>query len=114
MYGYYKIAPTISPGKTVEGTIGSLFITTILSSLFFYQLHMTTSMLAIIIINSITCLAAFFGDLFESYLKRQARIKHASNLLPGHGGLLDRFDAIMSTACLFFLFKDVLIQYLTW
>ncbi len=65
-----------------------------------------------ILLVLITCLFAFMGDIFESFLKRQAHIKDSGNILPGHGGFLDRFDAVIFATYFFFLFRHALAQYL--
>lgn len=106
LFGKNKIIPQISPGKTVEGIFGGLVFTTILLAYYysFYNFININSFIKIIIPTSfIISLTAFFGDLFESYLKRNAQIKDSSSILPGHGGLLDRFDSILFLAILFFI-----------
>lgn len=108
--GKNKIAPTISPGKTWEGLIGGFIVTL----LFFWNLlayfNSTISWYAIILITATICLLAFCGDLFESWFKRRAAVKDSGNLLPGHGGLLDRFDSTLFVVIFFFLFKEYLIM----
>ena len=84
----------ISPNKTISGAVGSLLFTSAVINGFFYYLSGIVSLkiFSIGIITSFTCQA---GDLFFSYLKRKAKIKHMSNFLPGHGGILDRIDGIL-------------------
>tara|TARA_Y100000591_G_scaffold312843_1_gene317759 strand:- start:260 stop:910 length:651 start_codon:yes stop_codon:yes gene_type:complete len=83
----------ISPNKTFSGAIGSfIFSCTLFSSLIYYETKVFN--LTIVIIGLIISLFCQIGDLFFSYLKRKANIKDTGNLLPGHGGLLDRFDGI--------------------
>ena len=83
----------ISPKKTVAGAIGSLiFSSIVLSSIVFY--FNKTISLNIILIGLATSLACQIGDLFFSFLKRKAKIKDTGNILPGHGGILDRLDGI--------------------
>ena len=83
----------ISPNKTFSGAIGSfIFSCTLFSSLIYYETKVFN--LTIVIIGLMISLFCQIGDLFFSYLKRKANIKDTGNLLPGHGGLLDRFDGI--------------------
>ena len=84
----------ISPNKTISGSIGS-FIFSTLPVLFFYKTHIDQNLLNIILITIIISLTTQLGDLFISFLKRKAKVKDTSNLLPGHGGVLDRIDGII-------------------
>lgn len=100
-HGKHKLAPAISPGKTWEGVAGA-----VVGVLIYGALVLSFSPLAgrlpwplpVLVLLLITLTAvSVIGDLFESLLKRQAGIKDSSNLLPGHGGVLDRIDALTST-----------------
>ena len=83
----------ISPKKTFSGAIGSfIFTCSLFSSLIYYENKVIN--LSIVIVGLAISLFCQIGDLFFSYLKRKANIKDTGNLLPGHGGLLDRFDGI--------------------
>tara|TARA_B100001093_G_C26700568_1_gene958861 strand:- start:72 stop:722 length:651 start_codon:yes stop_codon:yes gene_type:complete len=84
----------ISPNKTIAGAFGSLIMTNIIfsCSIFYFTKHFSYTILIIATITSISCQ---FGDLFFSYLKRKAIIKDTGNILPGHGGVLDRLDGIL-------------------
>ena len=83
----------ISPNKTFSGAIGSFILScTLFSSLIYYETKVFN--FKIVIIGLMISLFCQIGDLFFSYLKRKADIKDTGNLLPGHGGLLDRFDGI--------------------
>ena len=84
----------ISPNKTVSGSIGSFIFSLFLIPLFYEKIQDYNFLILILITISI-CLITQLGDLFISYLKRKAKIKNTSNLLPGHGGLLDRVDGII-------------------
>tara|TARA_B100000767_G_scaffold80835_1_gene77628 strand:+ start:416 stop:1078 length:663 start_codon:yes stop_codon:yes gene_type:complete len=84
----------ISPKKTISGSIGS-FIFSILLIPFFYKSQVDQNLLNLFLITIIISLTAQLGDLFISYLKRKAKVKDTSNLLPGHGGVLDRIDGII-------------------
>jgi phosphatidate cytidylyltransferase len=107
----HKIIPSISPGKSWEGFCGGLITTTAL--LFFIARHHNSSSgLQIFMLSCAICTIAFAGDIFESYLKRSAGIKDSGTILPGHGGLLDRFDAILFVSYFFFIFKNYLVTIL--
>ncbi|MEO6118029.1 MAG: phosphatidate cytidylyltransferase [Methylotenera sp.] len=96
-FGRHKLAPDISPGKTWEGVAGGLLAVTIYGSLLCYFLDYSIWFLVgfwLIVVLSI------MGDLFESLLKRQAGIKDSSQLLPGHGGILDRMDGLIPSLAL--------------
>ena len=84
----------ISPNKTVSGSIGS-FIFSILLIPIFYKGHIDQSLIIMLLITIIISLTSQLGDLFISYLKRKAKVKNTSDLLPGHGGILDRIDGII-------------------
>lgn len=109
-FGRRKLAPTISPGKSWEGAIGAALAVPLYggSVLVLGGVSLPTwgVVLAVPVLWLFTAVS-IEGDLFESLLKRQAGIKDSSQLLPGHGGILDRIDSLTSTlplAGLFFLF----------
>jgi len=83
-----------SPNKTVEGVIGGIFFATIFGSYLAYSMDLVSIYVAIIV-SLLTSIASIFGDLFESYLKREAGVKDSGNILPGHGGILDRVDGYL-------------------
>jgi phosphatidate cytidylyltransferase len=84
----------ISPNKTISGSIGS-FIFSLLLIPFFYKSQIDQNLLSILLITIIISLISQLGDLFISFLKRKAKVKDTSDLLPGHGGVLDRIDGII-------------------
>ena len=84
----------ISPNKTISGSIGSFIFSTLLIP-FFYKTHIDQNLLNILLITIIISLTSQLGDLFISFLKRKAKVKNTSDLLPGHGGVLDRIDGII-------------------
>jgi phosphatidate cytidylyltransferase len=84
----------ISPNKTISGSIGC-FIFSILLIPFFYKTHIDETILNFFLITIIISLISQLGDLFISFLKRKAKVKDTSDLLPGHGGILDRIDGII-------------------
>ena len=106
LFGKHKLAPTISPGKTWEGLIGGIFLQVVLIvGLIFFIADLNWLNLCLLVFP--VALSSVIGDLFESMLKRHRGIKDSSNLLPGHGGFLDRLDGVMAALPLFFviLFK---------
>jgi len=84
----------ISPNKTISGSIGS-FIFSIILIPFFYKDEININLLSMLAITIIISLISQLGDLFISFLKRKAKVKDTSDILPGHGGVLDRIDGIM-------------------
>ena len=100
-FGKHKLAPTISPGKTWEGVAGAVVGVLIYGgsvlSLSPLKDKLPLSLPLIVLLLILLTAVSVMGDLFESLLKRQAGIKDSSNLLPGHGGVLDRIDALTST-----------------
>ncbi|VAW61722.1 Phosphatidate cytidylyltransferase [hydrothermal vent metagenome] len=98
-YGKNKLAPGISPGKTKEGLYGAVFATAAYSVLagFYFELQVI-SQIMLIIITVLTTFISVAGDLFLSLLKRERGLKDTGNILPGHGGILDRIDSVLSSA----------------
>ncbi|MGN6082509.1 phosphatidate cytidylyltransferase [Trinickia sp.] len=104
-FGKHKLAVTISPGKTWEGAIGGwlgvMAVALVVLTLHAFEPTLVSALVARIgtlrTLLVLTVLVAFsiVGDLFESMLKRQAGVKDSSGLLPGHGGILDRIDALL-------------------
>ena len=84
----------ISPNKTYSGAIGSIVFTYSTISILIYLININHSY-KIFIISLVTSVTCQIGDLFFSYLKRKAKIKDSGNILPGHGGILDRIDGIL-------------------
>ena len=92
----------ISPKKTISGSIGS-FIFSLALVPYFLQYISNINIISIIMITLIISLAAQMGDLFISFLKRKAQVKDTGNLLPGHGGFLDRIDGLLFAIPISFL-----------
>ena len=84
----------ISPNKTISGSVGSFFFSLLLIPLFMGQL-ISFNFLILILITLLISLISQLGDLFISFLKRKAKVKNTSDILPGHGGFLDRVDGII-------------------
>ncbi len=101
-WGRNKLAPVISPGKSWEGLYGAL-AGAVLCGVGIYWFKEMDNLLLIILLCIITVLASVVGDLFESVFKRRAGIKDSGNLLPGHGGVLDRIDSLTSAAPVYLL-----------
>ena len=103
-FGKHKLIERISPNKTVEGTVaGFIFaiLTVYLCHIWFvHDLSLTSSL----VIGFITGSFGQYGDLFESMIKRDVGVKDSSNLIPGHGGMMDRFDSLTISAPLVFLY----------
>ncbi|MCP1301029.1 phosphatidate cytidylyltransferase [Chryseobacterium sp. S0630] len=108
-FGKHKITPQISPNKTLEGLIGGVFLTVILSNILGYFL-LETGILTNSILGIVLGISGFLGDIFMSYIKRKTGVKDTGNLLPGHGGLLDRMDSLVFNAPLFFWLFPLLIK----
>lgn len=102
-YGKNKLAPAVSPGKTKEGLLGGLAVTGVLALLVAFTTSAAdkTGLLGFLIISLVAVIGSVYGDLVESMFKRQRGIKDSSNLLPGHGGILDRIDSITAAVPLF-------------
>lgn len=103
--GNKKLAPLVSPGKTREGAYGGLCIAASISfaASFFYSDSMTQAF-ACALVAMVVTIASIIGDLLESMLKRFRGIKDSGNLLPGHGGVLDRIDGWTAAAPAFAFF----------
>jgi phosphatidate cytidylyltransferase len=96
-FGKNKLAPTISSGKTIEGAVGGAALTVLVVALLGPKL-LHTGLMANLGLGLVLCVTAIVGDLFISILKRYSGAKDSSNLIPGHGGILDRFDALLFSA----------------
>ncbi|MBX6362458.1 MAG: phosphatidate cytidylyltransferase [Gemmatimonadetes bacterium] len=115
--GRHKLIPAVSPGKTVEGAVagvvGSMLAGWIFSRwIFGGWLHVPMSAAAGLGGGLVVSIAAQLGDLAESLFKREAGVKDSGHLLPGHGGLLDRFDALFFTIPLAYWFLGMTLPYL--
>jgi phosphatidate cytidylyltransferase len=105
LLGRHPILPSISPKKTWEGFWGGMVFAIIGLAFVLWEMGKMKSWLTISLFCLVTCTLSLMGDLFESFLKRRAHIKDSGNLLPGHGGFLDRFDGILFATFFFYLLR---------
>ena len=94
-WGKRRLAPNISPKKSVEGSIGGLLLVLLSAVVLRLLLFPELSWLRILLIATVVAVFGTIGDLFESSLKRQAGVKDSGKLIPGHGGILDRIDSLL-------------------
>ena len=102
LFGRHKLAPTISPGKTWEGLFGGMVLQAFLVGALL-QLFPDIDALDLCMLVFSVAICSVIGDLFESMLKRFRGVKDSSNLLPGHGGFLDRLDGVMAALPMFYV-----------
>lgn len=111
-FGVHKMCPTISPGKTWEGFAGSTFAVFVLNIFITPRIEVywisNLNIIKLFLFSVIFTLCAFVGGFLLSFLKRRKGLKDAGNVLPGHGGFLDRFDSVFACALLFLILLSVL------
>ncbi len=95
LIGQHKCSPMISPNKTWEGSIGGTLVATAIGTIFYINAIASVNVFKIIIITCLLSIIGQLGDLFFSKIKRENEIKDFSNLIPGHGGVLDRMDSLI-------------------
>lgn len=106
-FGKHKMAPRISPGKSWEGFFGGMVTTLLLAVGALTLLGLEwTSLWDLLLLTAVTALFSVAGDLFESLLKRHAGAKDSSDLIPGHGGMLDRVDSLLAALPIFVVGKE--------
>ena len=96
LFGKHKLIPKVSPKKTIEGSVGGILGSTIGCLLFAYYFNLSLPIMAVL--GLLGSVIAQFGDLFASSIKRYVGIKDYGKLIPGHGGVLDRFDSVILVA----------------
>jgi phosphatidate cytidylyltransferase len=101
-FGVHKLIPNVSPGKTVEGALGGIVLA-LLVAVVSYFLFAPFSIVAWFSVAILTVGISILGDLLISLLKRRSRLKDSGNILPGHGGILDRLDSSIAALPLFYL-----------
>ncbi len=101
--GRHKLAPRVSPGKSWEGLAGGLVAALLFALLVWWLASPWLTLLQLLPIVAFTVLASVLGDLAESMVKRHCGVKDSGNLLPGHGGVLDRLDSLTAAAPIFAL-----------
>lgn len=93
LFGKNKLAPDISPKKTIEGSIGGILLAAIFGTIFNLIIPVHDSLVIVIVVSILASIVGQMGDLVESAFKRYYGVKDSGKLLPGHGGILDRFDS---------------------
>jgi len=109
LIGKHKVSPKISPNKTVEGCVGGLLMGTFVASAFYITvINPSYSLVFIILITALLSVIAQLGDLVFSAIKRYYDKKDFSDIIPGHGGILDRFDSLIFVTLAFIVIMTVL------
>jgi phosphatidate cytidylyltransferase len=116
--GRHKLIPSVSPGKTIEGSVGGLLASMLVAWAYTqFVLHPASHLdfrwapAGVLAFGALVSVAAQVGDLAESLLKREAGVKDSSHIIPGHGGILDRFDSLLFVLPVAYV---VLAPMLTW
>ncbi|MGH7217069.1 MAG: phosphatidate cytidylyltransferase [Nitrospiraceae bacterium] len=104
LFGRHRLAPTISPKKTVEGLVGGFFSAIIVAYAARWWFLPELSSLDCLILATLLTITGLWGDLAESAMKRSAGMKDSGGILPGHGGMLDRLDSLLFTAPVFYYY----------
>lgn len=95
-FGKHKLVPSVSPKKSIEGMIAGTIVSVIISSVFYYFcISSNVNVFLLVTLSTLLSLIGQFGDLIFSSIKRQYDIKDFSNIMPGHGGILDRLDSLI-------------------
>ena len=101
--GKRKILPEVSPNKTIAGCVGGFLLTPLVSVCLAYVLGLQAPLHTWLLLGVTISFFGFWGDVCISFLKRKAGVKDTGNLIPGHGGLLDRMDSLLFNSIWFFL-----------
>lgn len=111
LFGKHKLCPKISPKKTIEGSVGGILGSVLLSGLFGY-FFMPEILIHCLIIGVLGGIVSQLGDLTASIFKRKMGIKDYGHLIPGHGGILDRFDSVLFTGPMVYYYIVLVIGYM--
>ena len=103
-FGRRKLSPRISPKKTVEGLMGGVAMSVITALVIHFTFMRDFPLAHVIIVAIVLSIAGVIGDLAESMWKRSAAVKDSGTLIPGHGGFLDRFDSVLFTAPILYVY----------
>ena len=95
LVGKHKLIPHVSPNKTVEGSVLGTLVATIIATSFYYIMVSNSNIIKIVLVTIFLSIIGQFGDLLFSKIKRENDIKDFSQIMPGHGGILDRLDSLM-------------------
>lgn len=115
LFGKHKMSPKLSPKKSIEGAIGgvagSMILCAVYTAVFQKQMHISGSAIAFYaVIGGVGALISMVGDLAASAIKRNYDIKDYGRLIPGHGGILDRFDSVIFTAPVIYYLSSVIVK----
>ena len=109
LIGKHKLLESVSPNKTWEGFFGGLLVATFSSTVFYLTvINPNASLLVVVLFTLLLSIIGQFGDLFFSAIKRYYKVKDFSNIMPGHGGILDRLDSIIFVMIAFSLFMNLI------
>ncbi len=106
-FGRHKLAPRISPAKTWEGVLGGLVLS-IVAALLLTVVPLGVPWYLAIVLGILLGVAAVYGDLAESLIKRQTRVKDSGQIMPGHGGMLDRIDSLLFAVIVVYVFSQLI------
>ncbi|NFV11393.1 phosphatidate cytidylyltransferase [Clostridium sporogenes] len=112
-FGKNKLCPKVSPKKTIEGSIGGIIGASLACTIFgiiIFKFGVNIEIIHYVLIGSICGIVCQFGDLVASSTKRYAGVKDYSNLIPGHGGILDRFDSILFSSVAVYYYLTFILQ----
>ena len=109
LIGKHKLCPDISPKKTIEGLVGGTLMGTFIASAFYFTvISSSVSLIILVPITALLCLIGQLGDLVFSSIKRYYEVKDFSEIIPGHGGILDRFDSLVFVSLAFTILMGIL------